>query len=472
MLTAIEDPGPVLDNQIWETIVATFDPPPTPGTSTPNVVGTTGSDLLTGTTGNDDIDGKAGTDTAAYTARMAAYSVVTTMTGHTIAGPDGTDKLTSIERLQFADANLALDLDGNAGQTYRLYQASFNRTPDLGGLGGWIAAMDGGLTAAQVATSFMASAEFQSLYGASPTDAQFVSLLYANTLHRSAPASDLDYWVNQLTSKLQTRAQVLVGFSESAENKASVLPAITNGVVYATTTQAAGSAKGQSFTGTSGNDSVIGGVGNDTVVTSAGNDTINAGIGNDTITGGAGSDTINGGGGLDTAIYSGKRATYTTANTSGNVTVSGGTDATDTLTNVERLKFDDAILAFDTSGNAGQTYRLYQAAFNRTPDKTGLTGWVNGVDAGMTMLAVAAAFIKSTEFQTLYGTSTTDSVFANLLYTNALHRPADAGGLEYWVNQLSSHAQSREQALLGFSESPENQASLIGVIQNGIELAV
>jgi hypothetical protein len=58
----------------------------------------------------------------------------------------------------------------------------------------------------------------------------------------------------------------------------------------------------------------------------------------------------------------------------------------------------------------------------------------------------------------------------NLLYTNALHRTADAGGLEYWVNQLSSHAQSREQALLGFSESPENQASLIGVIQNGIEL--
>jgi hypothetical protein len=46
------------------------------------------------------------------------------------------------------------------------------------------------------------------------------------------------------------------------------------------------------------------------------------------------------------------------------------------------------------------------------------------------------------------------------------------GGLEYWVNQLSIHSQSREQALSGFSESPENLAAQIRVIQNGIELAV
>jgi hypothetical protein len=87
----------------------------------------------------------------------------------------------------------------------------------------------------------------------------------------------------------------------------------------------------------------------------------------------------------------------------------------------------------------------------------------------MTMLKVAAAFIESGEFKALYGAAPTDTAFVNLLYTNALHRTADAGGLEYWINQLSSHAQSREQALLGFSESAENQASLIGVIQNGIE---
>ena len=279
-------------------------------------------------------------------------------------------------------------------------------------------------------------------------------MLYTNALHRSADTGGLGYWVNQLTSGLQTRAQVLISLSESAENKAAVLPAIVNGIVYATATQAAGPAKGQAFNGTTGNDSLIGTVSNDT------------------FTGGAGNDIINGGGGLDTAIYSGTRASHTATNANGALTVSGGSDGTDTLTNVERLKFDNAILAFDTSGNAGQTYRLYQAAFNRTPDKDGLSGWIKGVDQGLSMLKVAAAFIESGEFKTLYGNSPTDSSFVNLLYTNALHRTADAGGLEYWVNQLSSHAQSREQALLGFSESPENQAALIGVIQGGIELTV
>jgi hypothetical protein len=44
-------------------------------------------------------------------------------------------------------------------------------------------------------------------------------------------------------------------------------------------------------------------------------------------------------------------------------------------------------------------------------------------------------------------------------------------GDDYWTNQLDSGV-TREQALIGFSESAENQASLIGVIQNGIELVV
>ena len=88
----------------------------------------------------------------------------------------------------------------------------------------------------------------------------------------------------------------------------------------------------------------------------------------------------------------------------------------------------------------------------------------------MPMLAVAAEFIKSTEFQTLYVTSTTDCAFVNLLYTNALHRVPDTEGINYWVNQLSSNSQTQEQALLGFAESLENQAALIGVIQYGIEL--
>jgi Ca2+-binding RTX toxin-like protein len=443
------------------------------------LTGTAANDTLTGGAGSDTINGGAGLDTTVYTSRFAAYAVsaLAAANSYTVVSDEGEDSLLNMERLQFSDAFLALDLDGNAGQTYRLYQASFNRTPDFAGLGGWIAAMDAGTTPVQVATSFMASDEFKSLYGASTTDAQFVALLYANALHRAAGAADVGYWVDQLSTGAQTRAQVLIAFSESAENKASVLPDIATGIVYTNTAQNAGDAKGLSLSGTSANDTLVGSVGSDTVLGAAGNDSLLGGAGKDSLTGGAGNDTIDGGAGLDTAVFSGTRASHTitaTTNASANVkdlSVSSTASGVDTLSLVERLKFDDVTLAFDTSGNAGQTYRLYQAAFNRTPDKAGLSDWVKGVDGGLTLLSVAGSFIQSAEFKSLYGASPTDAQFVNLLYTNALHRTADASGLAYWVDQLTSSAQTRAQVLCGFAESAENQASLIGFIQNGIELA-
>ena len=442
------------------------------------LTGTAANDTLTGGTGSDTINGGAGLDTTVYTSRFAAYAVsaLAAANSYTVVSDEGDDSLLNMERLQFSDAFLALDLDGNAGQTYRLYQASFNRTPDFAGLGGWIAAMDAGTTPVQVATSFMASDEFKGLYGASTTDAQFVALLYANALHRAAGAADVGYWVDQLKGA-QTRAQVLIAFSESAENKASVLPDIATGIVYTNTAQNAGDAKGLSLSGTSANDTLVGSVGSDTVLGAAGTDSLLGGAGKDSLTGGAGNDTIDGGAGLDTAVFSGTRASHAitaTTNASANVkdlSVSSTASGVDTLSLVERLKFDDVTLAFDTSGNAGQTYRLYQAAFNRTPDKAGLSDWVKGVDGGLTLLSVAGSFIQSAEFKSLYGASPTDAQFVNLLYTNALHRTADASGLAYWVDQLTSSAQTRAQVLCGFAESAENQASLIGFIQNGIELA-
>ena len=50
----------------------------------------------------------------------------------------------SSERLTFSDANIALDIDGNAGQAHRIYKAAFDRAPDLGGLGFWINTLDNG----------------------------------------------------------------------------------------------------------------------------------------------------------------------------------------------------------------------------------------------------------------------------------------------------------------------------------------
>ncbi len=56
------------------------------------------------------------------------------------------------------------------------------------------------------------------------------------------------------------------------------------------------------------------------------------------------------------------------------------------------------------------------------------------------------------------------------LYSNVLHRAPDVGGYNYWLGVLDQNRISKTDTLVSFSESPENQAGVIGVIQNGIEL--
>jgi len=441
------------------------------------IIGTTGADTLMGTSGNDNINGFSGIDTVSYSSLSAAYTLSSfdPTNGLNVSGPDGNDVLLNIERVEFKDAVLAFDTDGTAGQVFRLYQAAFKRIPDMNGLGDWITARDTGMTSEQVATAFMESAEFKSLYGASSTDSQFITLLYSNALLRGASDGEIAYWVTQLKGP-QTRAQVLVSFSESAENKAALQPSISTGILYTNSQQKLVGVFGTTFSGTSGNDNLIGTVRSDIFLGGAGDDVVYGGYGKDFVTGGPGNDLIYGGPGIDTAIYAGTRlghAITATSNSDSNVKdlkITNTSNGTDTLIGVERIKFDDITLAFDTSGNAGQTYRLYQAAFKRTPDKAGLSGWINAIDNGMSLASVANSFIQSAEFKSLYGANPTDSQLVTLLYTNALNRTADTAGLNYWVGQLSNGAQTRAQALIGFSESTENQAALIGIIQNGIEI--
>jgi VCBS repeat-containing protein len=80
---------------------------------------------------------------------------------------------------------------------------------------------------------------------------------------------------------------------------------------------------------------MIGLGGNDSLWGGNGDDTIEGGGGNDILRGAGGNDTIDGGNGTDVAYYSGNEWQYTTVSLTSVV----GPDGTDTLTNVERLKF-------------------------------------------------------------------------------------------------------------------------------------
>jgi hypothetical protein len=115
--------------------------------------------------------------------------------------------------------------------------------------------------------------------------------------------------------------------------------------------------------------------------------------------------------------------------------------------------FDSA----EFQGSVPAVVRLYFAYFLRIPDYGGLIYWATQARGGMTLDTISQAFAQSPEFVQMYG-SLDDATFVDRLYQNVLGRAADATGRTYWTGQLTSHALTRGQLMLKFSESPENQA--------------
>jgi hypothetical protein len=125
----------------------------------------------------------------------------------------------------------ALDIQGNAGQAYRLYDI-FNREPDIEGLSGWVEALDKGAGLTDVARSFLLSEEFTFNFGALNTlsNEAYVNVLYENVLERPADTGGLTSWVTELNQGT-SRESVFVGFTESPENQAQVAPLLANGIL-------------------------------------------------------------------------------------------------------------------------------------------------------------------------------------------------------------------------------------------------
>ena len=77
------------------------------------------------------------------------------------------------------------------------------------------------------------------------------------------------------------------------------------------------------------------------------NDLIQAGLGGDTLRGGHGNDTLDGGAGDDTAVFTGKQSDYKITVVDGKTAIltdlrAGSPDGTDTIKNIEHVKFGDA----------------------------------------------------------------------------------------------------------------------------------
>jgi Ca2+-binding RTX toxin-like protein len=94
------------------------------GPGNDRIVGTSANDVISGGGGSDAIDGGPGRDTATYARAYASYVVSVTESGlrvRALSGNEGTDTLTSIERVEFSDGVYA---DGSFTAT-----AAGNRPP-------------------------------------------------------------------------------------------------------------------------------------------------------------------------------------------------------------------------------------------------------------------------------------------------------------------------------------------------------
>lgn len=178
------------------------------------------------------VSGGGGTDTAVTGYASHSVQVGPGEEGLTvIVTPQGMYDLRTIERIEFFDRTLALDVDGAPGEIYRLYQAAFGRKPDVQGLSFNLNTYEErGFSLPDMAGFFLLAPEFKQLYGEATSDVDFINALYKNVLGRSADGAGQAFYQDWLHRDPGARAHILAAFSESPENMELVAPSIANGI--------------------------------------------------------------------------------------------------------------------------------------------------------------------------------------------------------------------------------------------------
>ena len=215
---------------------------------------------------------------------------------------------------------------------------------------------------------------------------------------------------------------------------------------------------------------ITGTAANDVLVGTSGADTIAGLDGADRLTGLSGNDSLDGGGGIDTAVYASLRANYEAAKTdAGNtVTALSGSEGTDTLVNVERLRFSDAKIAIDLDGNAGNVARIIGAVFgagaitNKDYVRIGLS-YLDGGTSYEALMQMAIEFSL--------GWPGNPGVIVDLLYGNVIGGAPPEGARAEYMGMLESGAYTAGSlgVLAAATSFNEANINLTGLGQTGLE---
>ena len=100
---------------------------------------------------------------------------------------------------------------------------------------------------------------------------------------------------------------------------------------------------------------------------------------------------------------------------------------------------------------------LYNNVLGRAPDTAGLNGWVSLLQSGYTRGQVLVGFSDSPEYQA----SSANKVFVTMMYTGMLRRSPEPAGFNAWVNGMNAATYSRAQVINGFFLSVEYHARFL-----------
>jgi hypothetical protein len=202
---------------------------------------------------------------------------------------------------------------------------------------------------------------------------------------------------------------------------------------------------------------IQGTTGDDHLVGTSGNDRLDGVSGNDTLDGGAGTDTAV----IETSV-SGVQS-YSIGAGGITVTTSLGTD---TLVNIERVQFSDALFALDTNpgGHVWEAAALFHAGFGVLPGMEDLSHWTAQADQSTSMGDLAQKMIDS------YAPGVSSSDLVAYLYQQLTHQAPTADVVQSYVDQIGPGKTFATQGELlayaaNLSLNTDGIASIVGTVQ-------
>jgi len=384
--------------------------------------GGSGDDLLTGGAGNDRIDGGIGTDMALYCGAIANYQILRFADGTVriqdmrAGSPDGTDVLTGVEFLQFADARVAtssLPITDTVDYSWTTQGVTVDLTagtatgPEIGsqtlvGIRNVIGGSGDDVILGDANANNLYGGDGNDLLAGGPGDdrldggngldrASYLQATTGITVELAAGTVTVGTSTDTLRSIELVRGSDFddsynaAGFGAASANAGSSgdfnefegrggSDTITgNGntrISYINATAGVdvnlgtGVATGDGSVGT---DTILGGVNavrgsqfDDIIRGSAGNDTLEGLDGNDQLGGGSGDDVLNGGAGFDTALYGLAGASVNVNLAAGTATGAGGNDTLISIEAVTGSAFNDTLIGNNVdntlNGNDGNDF--------------------------------------------------------------------------------------------------------------------